>query len=105
MLYPEYLRCFAHFIFSDKPLINTLRHQANNRIAAALRPRTSASYIMAFKQFIAFIVYMNLIELFAEGVILSRIFVTEWSEKLLIKKSFVNFKTFFLQCLTGLPYH
>ena len=58
-------------MLSDKPTINTLRIQANNRIATALRPRTSATYTMAFKQFMAFVVYMNLIQPFTEGVILS----------------------------------
>ena len=70
-MYHECLFCLPHFIFADKPLIKTLRHQATNRIAAALRPRTSASYTMAFKQFLAFIVYMNLTKPFTEGVILS----------------------------------
>ena len=70
-MYLELPGCSANFIFLDKPLINTLCHQTTNRIAAALRPRTSASYIMAFKQFLAFVVFMNLKKPFTEGVILS----------------------------------
>ena len=37
-----------------------LADQANERMAAGLRPRTATAYLMTFKLFLAFMVYMNI---------------------------------------------
>ena len=41
-------------------MVRTLADQAQRRIEAALRPRTSSAYTATFKLFLAFVVYMGL---------------------------------------------
>ena len=50
----------ASFLIVDSPLMEQLADQADKRIAAGLRPRTATSYLMTFKLFLAFMVYMNI---------------------------------------------
>ena len=49
----------ASLIVVDSPLIKQLADQADKRIAAGLNTRTATSYLMTFKLFLAFMVYMN----------------------------------------------
>ena len=46
--------------FVGKGLAKTLAYQANVRIASGLRPRTFTTYLVMFKHFLAFVVFMRL---------------------------------------------
>ena len=50
----------ASLIVVDSPLMEQLADQADKRIAAGLRPRTTTSYLMTIKLFLAFMVYINI---------------------------------------------
>ena len=48
------------FLIVDSPVMQQLADQADKRIATGLRPRTATAYLMTFKLFLAFMVYMNI---------------------------------------------
>ena len=47
-----------------------LADQADKRTTGGLRPRTAASYLVTFKLFLAFVVYMNLAVPYASRTII-----------------------------------
>ena len=57
-------------MFSGKWILYNLREQADMRIIRALRPRTSASYMAAFRQFVAFVIVTGLNIPYSEVVVI-----------------------------------
>ena len=62
--------CCVPFIFLGNQRLKKLQKQADDRIRSAFRPRTCASYLAAFRQFVVFLVITGLNIPYQEPVIL-----------------------------------
>ena len=59
------------FSIAGKPLVNWLWRNAHRRVASGLRPRTQAAYMNAFRLFLAFTIFMDLLQPWVDLAVLT----------------------------------